>query len=158
MTYEVFRYEGGRDSDIANMVLTIQNDEQGLGLTVADQPDLEDISAAYDKGGFWVAASEGKIVGTIGLLRYGPHQAALKKMFVAREHRGPDGPAQALFDSLLGFARAEGISELLLDTPAAATRSHSFYRRMGFQEADRLDLPPGYKFPDRDSLIFRLRI
>lgn len=158
MAYEVTRYEGGRDAEIAEMVLRIQNDEQGLELSLADQPDLENIANAYGEGGFWTAVHEGRIVGTIGLLRYGPRQGALKKMFVAKEHRGPNGPAQALFERLLAHAQEQGIAEIFLDTPAAATRSHAFYRRVGFEPASRSDLPASYRFPDRDSLVFRLRL
>ena len=159
MTYRIDHYQGGRDSDVAAMVLKIQNDEQSLDLTMADQPDLEDIAKAYGNGGgFWTAIADGEVVGTIGLLRYGPRQAALKKFFIPAEHRGPDGPSKALFEHLMTFAREEGIEEIFLDTPAAATRSHGFYRKAGFEVIDRDALPAGYKFPDRGSVIFQLTL
>lgn len=158
VNYQIKHYEGGRDADVANMVLQIQNGEQGLGLTIEDQPDLNDIASAYRDGGFWIAETGGEVVGTIGLLRYGPRQAALKKFFIPAEHRGPTGPARALFDQLMAFARKEGIEELFLDTPAAATRSHAFYRKAGFVEVGREALPADYIFPDRGSVIFRLEL
>jgi ribosomal protein S18 acetylase RimI-like enzyme len=68
------------------------------------------------------------------------------------------GPASALYGQLIGFAREQGIEEIFLDTPAAAARSHGFYRRAGFEVIDRGGLPEGYRFPDRDSLIFRLKM
>jgi N-acetylglutamate synthase-like GNAT family acetyltransferase len=130
-----------------------------LGLTIADQPDLEDIIKAYSDGGFWTALGDSDaVIGTIGLLRYGGAQAALKKFFIPAAHRGPEGPARALFEHLMAFARDQGIEEIFLDTPAAATRSHGFYRKAGFAEVDRTELPTSYKFPDRGSLIFRLKL
>jgi N-acetylglutamate synthase-like GNAT family acetyltransferase len=59
---------------------------------------------------------------------------------------------------LIRSAREQGIEEIFLDTPSAATRSHGFYRRAGFQVIDRSGLPEGYRFPDRDSLVFRLTL
>ncbi|GJE60981.1 hypothetical protein MPOCJGCO_3100 [Methylobacterium trifolii] len=87
MRYAIERYFGGRDGEVADLVLSIQNGEAGLTLTVDEQPDLLDIKASYDRGGFWVATLDGKIVGTIGLLRYAK-RGALKKFFVAKDHKG----------------------------------------------------------------------
>ncbi|MEG3086908.1 GNAT family N-acetyltransferase [Sphingomonas sp. PB4P5] len=154
MDYEVDRYHGGRDDEVAALILSIQNDEAGLNLTVADQPDLLDVAASYRDGGFWIAQHDGSIVGTIGLLNHGG-RGALKKFFVAPEHRGPGGPAMQLFTAVLNAARARGHHDLFLDTPSVASRSHAFYRRVGFVECSRSTLPRDYQFPDRDSLIFR---
>lgn len=152
--YTVSRYEGGRNDEIAALILSIQNDEAGLDLTIADQPDLIDVLSSYREGGFWIADHAGRVVGTIGLLPYGP-RAALKKFFVAKEHRGAEGPARALFGSLLNFAINEGFTDIFLDTPSVAVRSHAFYEREGFKLSDREVLPPNYEFPDRSSLVFR---
>jgi hypothetical protein len=43
-----------------------------------------------------------------------------------------------------------------LDAPSLATRAHAFYARRGFRIVDRSELPIGYDFPDRDSVIFKL--
>jgi GNAT superfamily N-acetyltransferase len=159
MSHQIERYTGGRDDEITAMVLAIQNGEYGLDLTVADQPDLADIPRAYAEGGFWIAiGADDVVIGSIGLLRYGARQGVLKKFFVPALHRGASGPASALYGRLIQFARDQGIEEIFLDTPAAAARSHGFYRRAGFEVIDRGGLPEGYRFPDRDSLIFRLKM
>jgi GNAT superfamily N-acetyltransferase len=159
MSHRVERYTGGRDGDVAAMVLAIQNGEYGLDLTVADQPDLADIPRAYADGGFWIAiGADDAVIGSIGLLRYGARQGVLKKFFVPALHRGASGPASALYGQLIRSAREQGIEEIFLDTPSAATRSHGFYRRAGFEVIDRSGLPEGYRFPDRDSLVFRLKM
>jgi|JI7StandDraft_1071085.scaffolds.fasta_scaffold356087_2 GNAT superfamily N-acetyltransferase len=155
--HHVCEYTGGRDEEIASFILGIQNDEAGLNLTIAEQPDLIDIFRSYQKGGFWLALSDDRIVGTIGLLPFG-RRGAIKKFFVAPEFRGHSGPARALFDCVLNVARLRGYSDLFLDTPRIATRSHAFYAREGFAQLSADQLPPEYEFPDRDSLIFGLSL
>ena len=77
-------YQGDRDQEVADLVLSIQNGEAGLGLTIDDQPDLLRIAKEYRDGGFWVALdSREAIVGSIGLLVYG-RIGVLKKFFVAK--------------------------------------------------------------------------
>ena len=155
--YDVRRYAGGSDSEIAALILGIQNDEVGVNLTIEEQPDLLDIVSSYANGGFWVARRRERIVGTIGLSRYGD-RGALKKFFIAREHRARSGPAKLLFDELVREARTLGLRAIFLDTPSVATRAHAFYTRMGFVAVGRETLPASYTFPDRDCLIFECRL
>jgi uncharacterized protein (DUF302 family)/GNAT superfamily N-acetyltransferase len=151
-------YHGGRDQEVAALVLGIQDDEAGLNLTIDDQPDLLDIAGAYREGGFWVAVDTNeRIVGTIGLLHYG-RTGVLKKLFVAAPYRGQGGPAEALLATLLDHARRLGLTDIVLDTPAVAARSHAFYERHGFRPGTAEDLPLGYNYPDRQSRVFRLQL
>ena len=68
MPFTIERYRGGRDREIADFVLSIQNDEAGIGLTLDDQPDLMDIVPAYASGGFWIVVSGDRVIGCIGPL------------------------------------------------------------------------------------------
>ena len=149
------------DADaVSALVLGIQNDEFNLGLSICDQADLTDIESYYlrSNGTFLVAENDrSDIVGTIGLLRLRADLGVMKKFFVAAPYRGKThGIAQALYNTLLKFARSEGIHQIVLDTPSAATRSHGFYRSVGFVEIARNDLPLMYDFPERDTLFFKL--
>ncbi len=149
------------DADaVSALVLGIQNDEFNLGLSICDQADLTDIDGYYlrSNGTFLVAENErSEIVGTIGLLRLRADLGVMKKFFVAAPYRGKThGNAQALYKTFLDFARSEGIHQIVLDTPSAATRSHGFYRSVGFVQIARDDLPLMYDFPERDTLFFKL--
>lgn len=155
MIFEIVAYSGGRDREIREMVLRIQNEETGLDLSLDDQPDLYDIGQAYKGGGFWVALARGQIVGSIGLMPFGD-RGVLKKFFIEAGFRGAAGPAKALFACVLEESHRLGLREIFLDTPAVAHRSHAFYRKQGFVEMDKSRLPVAYDFPDRDSLIFNL--
>jgi N-acetylglutamate synthase-like GNAT family acetyltransferase len=59
---------------------------------------------------------------------------------------------------LLDFAKNQGFSTVILDTPSQATRSHSFYKKVGFKKITKENLPIKYDYPDRDSFIFLLEI
>ncbi len=157
MAFEVYEYRGGRDADVAGLILSIQNGEAALDLTVDEQPDLIDIPASYAKGGFWVAVDDDRVVGSIGLLDL-DGRGVLKKFFVAAPYRGREGPAQALFDALLRRAHELGLSDVVLDTPSVATRSHAFYLRAGFRPITQAELPEGYAYPDRNSRLFQLAL
>ncbi len=146
-----------RDEVIA-LVLSIQNGEAGLGLTLDDQPDLLDIDAHYGAtgGGFWVALDdENRVVGTLGLQVRENACGVMKKFFVAKSFRGKEyGVSGQLFDCLTDCAARNNLATIVLDTPAVATRSHAFYRKKGFLEVSRDMLPIEYAFADRNSLLF----
>jgi GNAT superfamily N-acetyltransferase len=93
------------------------------------------------------------------MMRLRPDLGVMKKFFVAAASRGKaHGVAGALYDAFLDFARSAGIRQVVLDTPSAATRSHGFYRSVGFVQIERAELPVMYDFPERDTLFFRLEI
>jgi len=154
--YEIVNYQGGRDAEVATLILAIQRDDVGLYVPIEDQPELFDICRAYRDGGFWLAVA-GSEIGTVGMMRYGS-SGVLKKLFVRQDHRGPGKASHALYDKAVDWTVTHGLTAIFLDTPSLATRSHAFYRRRGFRVVDRSELPEGYDFPDRDSLIFKLDI
>lgn len=145
---------------VVEFVLSIQNGELNLGFAPHEQPDLLNLSGFYADGGFWLAKVDGELVGTIGLQRLNQQTAILRKMFVKRELRGATSKtAQLLFDQLLLAARQLSFHIIYLDTPAIATASHHFYERNGFVEVtDRMTLPAAYRYPDRNSRVYRLTV
>lgn len=54
---KIVSYEGAYRDQVIALVLSIQNDEAGVGLTFDDQPDLLEIDVHYrvNGGGFWLA-------------------------------------------------------------------------------------------------------
>jgi N-acetylglutamate synthase-like GNAT family acetyltransferase len=144
---------------VIDLVLRIQNDEYAVGLSLADQPDLVGLTDSYARGGgaFWVAEVDGAVVGCIGLMALDARVGVLKKFFVEAGHRGAAaGVAAGLYEALIRRAMALGLRTLILDTPSVATRSHTFYRKAGFRQIDKSELPVPYAYPDRNSLLFRL--
>ena len=158
----VRRFQPDDKEAVIDLVLGIQNDEFRLNLTLADQKDLLDITKNYEAGGgrFWVSvASTGEVIGSIGLLVVSPDVGVMKKFFVAAKYRGRQfGVAASLYREFERYAEQIGLSQIVLDTPALAERSHAFYRRAGFAEISRSMLPVSYDFPERDTKFFLLNL
>ena len=73
-------YNGRFDNEIISLILSIQNDETKIGLSLQEQPDLLDIQRYYQQPGgeFGVALSDDRVIGTIGLMLKENHCAVLK--------------------------------------------------------------------------------
>lgn len=154
-------FDAGKDQRIVeDFVLGIQNGEYGLVFSLDDEPDMMDIALSYKDGGFWTAkTADGELVGTIGLQLLANNNAVLRKMFVKKSLRGSKlRLAQKLYDVLMDAAAASSIHTIWLDTPPMLHAAHHFYHRNGFVEVRRDEIPADYRFPDRDSLIFKKQI
>ncbi|WMJ80223.1 GNAT family N-acetyltransferase [Clostridium sp. MB40-C1] len=153
-------YDDKYKQEVIDLILHIQNVEYGVGISIEDQTDLLDINRNYIECGgcFWVALNEeGKVVGSIGVQIKTKEIAVLKKLFVYKEYRGKEiGIGQKLYDLVIDFAKSKNISTIFLDSPDKTKRAHNFYRKSGFVEIGKEELPIAYDYPDRNSLIFRL--
>lgn len=147
--------------EIIALVLHCQNDGTRPFVSVNDQPELLHIKEKYiDKGGnFWVAKDQGKVVGSIGLMVCGNGLAILKKFFVYEPYRGnPHYLGRKLYETLLNFAKENGIKRIILDTPKNTDRAHKFYEKAGFQKITKEELPIEYDYPYEDSDFFSINI
>ncbi len=155
----ITRFHPSQQQEVTTMILDIQNGEFLLGLEDDEQPDLLDTEGFYKEGGFWVARLKGEIIGCIGLQKLNPDCGILRKLFLKRAYRGSQyGIASRLLSALLAEAEELGLSRILLDTPAVARASHSFYRKNGFIEISPAEIPEEYSYIDRDSLLFVLEL
>ncbi len=137
-------------------IVAIQHGELDIAITAADQPDLADVAGAYQAGGgeFWVARADGLVVGTIAAIDIGGDAVALRKLFVAREHRGGSGLAARLMDTLVAWARARGVRTIYLGTTAVMNAAHRFYEKHGFALVDPEELPPSFPRMSVDSRFY----
>jgi len=144
---------------VLDLILPIQQAEFGIKITAEDQPDLRIIPEFYQTGtgGFWVAKSDGRVVGTIGLRDIGNKEAALRKMFVAAAYRGRSfGTAGKLLTALLTAAARHGIRTIFLGTTDQFVGAHKFYERNGFVEIDRRELPEAFPLMTVDTRFYAL--
>lgn len=156
---EIITFRKDQEQDIRKFVLNIQNDEFKLGFTKEEQPDLMDIEHFYREGNFWTALINDEIVGTIGLQKLDKDNGVLRKMFVNAQYRGTHHQiAKLLFDKLFDNAIALQLKTIWLDTPSIALSSHRFYEKNGFLQTNKINLPINYKFPDKNSLIYKLSL
>lgn len=145
-----------RDGVVA-MIVAIQRDEFGIPIKVEDQPDLQDVPGFYQSGsgGFWVAEHGGQIIGSIALKDIGNGEGALRKMFVARDHRGGESRIAArLLETLERFARDKGLRALYLGTTDKFLAAHRFYEKSGFSRIAPEHLPAAFPRMAVDTVFY----
>jgi GNAT superfamily N-acetyltransferase len=143
---------------IPNLILNIQQNEFGVPITLADQPDLLDIPNFYqkDRGQFWVAENDsGEVVGTIALIDVGADFGTIRKMFVRADHRGKEqGIGQKLYDTLEQWALTKGFKQLMLGTRDQLQAALRFYERNGYQPVLKENLPERFPLMAVDNRFY----
>ena len=156
ITIETFQKKW--ESQLISLIVGIQNGEFNIPISADDQPDLMNINAYYQhqKGNFWVASCNGRVVGTISLLDIGNNQAALRKMFVHPKFRGKaHGTAEKLLHTLQSWAKEQGIKNIYLGTTDKFKAAHRFYEKNGFSQILKEDLPDAFPVMDVDTRFYR---
>lgn len=156
---EIIQYTDKYKTQVIDLILDIQNQEAKIDLSIEEQPDLNNINEVYihGDGNFWVAIENGRVVGTIGLMKIDENWCVLKKFFVRADYRSKK-VGLALYKTLLEFAKSKRYHHIILDTPSVATKSHAFYERSGFKQIEKTDLPIVYIYPNRHSILYKLDI
>ncbi len=154
-------YRSGHRQGVIDVILPIQQQEFGIPVTLADQPDPQDVPGFYQQkaGNFWVALAGAEVVGTIALVDIGHRQAALRKMFVKEAWRGKGkGVAQALLETLLRWDRQQDLREIYLGTTAKFLAAHRFYEKNGFRVIAKAMLPPAFPVMNVDTKFYRFEL
>jgi N-acetylglutamate synthase-like GNAT family acetyltransferase len=155
---DIVPFESQHADGVVALILPIQQTEFEIPITLAAQPDLQNITGFYQQGNgnFWVGLHERQVVGTVALLDIGNNQAALRKMFVSAEYRGREhGVAARLLETLIGWCRTRGVREVYLGTTAKFLAAHRFYEKNAFEEIDRSGLPASFPVMVVDTKFYR---
>lgn len=157
MSYRIATWATADRDDVLGLIVAIQRGEFGLQITAADQPDLADVVGFYQAGGgeFWVARHDGSVVGTIAAIEMGNDTVALRKLFVAREHRGGTGLAALLMQTLVAWANGRGVRTIYLGTTAIMSAAHRFYEKHGYVLIDGGELPASFPRMRVDTRFYR---
>lgn len=154
-------FEAKHQVGVEELVLPIQQVEFGVPITREQQPDLMSIGETFQtgNGNFWVALDGDRVVGTIGVVDISNKQAALKKMFVAKEYRGKEkGLSQLLMTTAIEWCKTKGIKQVFLGTTEKMYAAHRFYEKNGFVEVLMSQLPPLFPVVSVDTKFYRLDI
>jgi N-acetylglutamate synthase-like GNAT family acetyltransferase len=122
-------------SQVIDHILDIENNEFNMHLTLAMQPDLSNIHAMYQKqkGNFWIALYEGRVIGTTGIYYLNDSAVELRRMFVKESYRGNEfGVGQDLLDSAISWTKENGFKEIFLETTDWLAAASRFYLRNNF--------------------------
>ena len=159
VTIAVYRPEW--NLQVIALILKIQREEFGVPITLEQQPDLNSIRDFYQKGNgnFWVALYQEKVIGTIALIDIDNRQVALRKMFVDIDYRGGEfRTGQLLLDEALQWMKTRGCTDVFLGTLDIFKAAQKFYRRNGFHELPKSDLPPTFPAMKLDNTFFKKSI
>lgn len=105
-----------------------------VSLLQSQKLPTEDLPAVPED--FFIATEEDKLVGLIGLERYGTH-GLLRSLVVHPDYRNRQ-IAERLVEHLEETATASGITSLYLLTQTA----EKYFRRKGYQTITRSNVPP----------------
>jgi N-acetylglutamate synthase-like GNAT family acetyltransferase len=161
MEIKIEPYTDPYKQQVIDLILPIQQEEFNIPITAAEQPDLQQIPAFYQKGNgnFWLAITDSGVIGTISLLDIGHRQGALRKMFVHRNYRGKEhGTAQLLLNTLLQWAQQKKFAEIYLGTTAKFLAAHRFYEKNNFKEVSIAELPEQFPRMEVDVKFYRLGV
>jgi len=154
---DVVPYSETMQSAVLELIVSIQREEFGFDIGAGDQPDLTSIPSFYQvgAGGFWVAQSNGQVVGTIALRDIGNGQGALRKMFVRASHRGARyAVASRLLQHLVRSAASNNTHELYLGTTERFVAAHRFYDKHGFSRIPAECLPASFPRMSLDTRFY----
>jgi len=158
MDIEAHAYTDLYKQQITDLILSIQQTEFGIPITLEDQPDLNNIPSFYqtNNGNFWIVVIENKVAGTIALLDIGNSRGALRKMFVHKDFRGKEyGVGQVLLNTLFKWARQNNFKEILLGTTEKFIAAQRFYEKNGFEEVEKQSLPNEFPVMEVDVKFYR---
>lgn len=143
---------------IIDLILPIQQQEFGVNVTLADQPDLLDIEQYYlQNGGVFLGAFIGKkLVGTIAYLNMGHDAVALRKMFVNKSFRGKElGIGQKLLEEIEIICQESDIQYIYLGTVDQLKAAHRFYEKNGFERIEKNSLPSYFPLMEVDTIFYK---
>jgi len=138
-TQPTLRRAGNADGKaVRDLVFSIL-DEYGLPTDPGGiDADLWDIEAHYDAVGgvfFVLQTAEGGIVGSVALAPMSDGGCELRKMYVARSHRG-SGLGRLLLETAIAEARRMNATRITLETAAVLKEAIGLYRSYGFKPFD----------------------
>ena len=113
--------------------------------------ELKDLSAKYapPEGRLLCAAVDDKIIGCVAYHKHNAARCEMKRLFVRegyREHHA----GNKLVEAIINSARANGFSEMVLDTITPLVSAIRLYKKFGFVETE-----PYYENPMSDVIYMK---
>ncbi|MBC7085278.1 MAG: GNAT family N-acetyltransferase [Methanomethylovorans sp.] len=128
------------NSSVKDFVINVLASE-GFAYDLKKDLDLDDISANYLQEGstFYVAFSEGRIIGTCAVKKRSIEKCEIKRLYVHKDYRRR-GIGYLLLKKALQFSEKQ-FTTVILKTDVSLTQAIELYLRAGFcivKEEDRI--------------------
>ncbi|MCK9186134.1 GNAT family N-acetyltransferase [Candidatus Gracilibacteria bacterium] len=131
---KILPYTEKYKDDVINLILDIWENE--FDYKDVERPDIYNIPKFYQKNkdsNFWLALSDNKLVGTIGIIKKSDGSAHLKRMAVKKELR-KQGLGEKLLQTVLEFSKKHKIKTIYIGTVPENTEAIKFYKNHGFKK------------------------
>ena len=99
------------------------------------EEELQDLTVKYapPQGKLLAAVEEGKVHGCVAYTRHSDQRCEMKRLYVDPACRGQH-LGKVLVESILATAKADGYTEMVLDTLETLQSAVALYHREGFRE------------------------
>ncbi|MFK7961057.1 MAG: GNAT family N-acetyltransferase [Phycisphaerales bacterium] len=109
--------------------------EEGLLRENDTGADIRNLQNAYlsepDASGFWVAESDGRVIGMIGVQRTSDAAADIRRLRVQREYR-LRGIGSRLTETAIDFCRENSVLKIVLDVRVERAPAIRIFEKFGF--------------------------
>lgn len=158
MPFRIQPFKPQHQSEVVELIERIQVGEFKIPIEEGQRKELQSISKAFqkDKGNYWVALLNERVIGTIAVIDIGHQAFELRDVFLDKDYRGAlRGFAKKLLDTVLEWAKEHDVRTIYLGTTLAFRAAHRFYEKHGFREIARKDMPPYCQPMDCDEKFYQ---
>lgn len=140
---KIRRFKAGEEVLVIDLINRIMNKEFGSDAAAYPTGDIERLSESYGALGeaFFVAADNGKIVGTVGIKKEDDRVALLRRLFVDPPYRRKK-IGMELIDCALRFCHEVGYSEIVFKTTSKMEKAIGLCQKRGFVQRAKLKMGP----------------
>lgn len=159
MSFAIHSFEPKYQSEVIDLIKRIQVEEFNIPIEAGQQKELLSIPHSFqkNKGNYWVALLNGKVIGTIAVIDIGHDAFELRDVFLDKEYRGPRTTfAKELLNTVLAWCRKHSVKTIFLGTTLSFRAAHRFYEKHGFCEIARNEMPSYCQPMDCDEKFYRL--
>lgn len=159
MLFSIETFEFKYQSEVLNLIERIQVGEFNIPIDEGQRKELQSIPNYFqiNKGNYWVALLNGRVIGTIAVMDIGHNAFELRDVFLDKQYRGPVTDfAKKLLNVVLAWAKKHNVKTIYLGTTLAFRAAHRFYEKHGFQEIAKKDMPSYCKPMDCDEKFYQL--
>lgn len=152
-------FDSKYQSEVIHLIERIQVGEFNIPIEESQRKELQSISESFqkNKGNYWVALLNEKVIGTIAVIDIGHNAFELRDVFLDKEYRGKKTKfAKKLLDTVLSWSKDHDVKTIYLGTTLSFKAAHRFYEKHGFCEIARKDMPPYCQPMDCDEKFYRL--
>lgn len=158
MSFRIQPFEFKYQPEVVALVERIQVGEFDIRIEEGQRRELQSIPESFqkNKGNYWVALFNEKVIGTIAVIDIGHQAFELRDVFLDKQYRGNvKAFAKQLLDTVFAWSQAHDVNTIYLGTTLSFKAAHRFYEKHGFDEIARSDMPPYCQPMDCDEKFYR---